>query len=54
MDLVLLLKHLVLNKYQQVRKKRRSIHSVVAGDVCEICKQLMFILKMCCASLTHL
>lgn len=29
MDLVLSLKHLVLNKYQQVRKKERSIHSVV-------------------------
>ena len=54
MDLVLLLKHLVLNKYQQVRKKRRSIHSVVAGDVDDMCNQWMFIMKMCCASLTHL
>ena len=49
MDLVLLLNHLVLNKYQQVSKKKRSIHSVVVGDVCDVCMCLMFILKMCCA-----
>ncbi len=36
MDLILLLKHLVLNKYQQVRKKRRSIHSVVVV-ICVTC-----------------
>jgi len=40
-DLVLMCKYLVLNKYQQVsKKKERSIHSVVAGDVGDMCKAI--------------